>query len=157
MSTLNSELLFEIFVSLEAPIDLGAGPEGHRLVVIATGGKFSGPKLSGKVLANSGGDWLRLRPDGSGAIDVRLNLQTDDGADIYMSYLGRAVFSSQEQMATALNFFSDDPIDSSEYYFRTTPYFETSHPDYSWMNGLVSVGIGSLGHGGVTYQVYAIK
>ena len=35
-------------------------------------------------------------------------------------------------------------VDSSAYYFRTTPYFETSSEKYDWMNRICSIASGSL-------------
>ena len=35
-----------------------------------------------------GGDWLTLRSDGVGILDVRATLEADDGALIYTSYSG---------------------------------------------------------------------
>jgi hypothetical protein len=88
---LDAELLFEMRAKLLAPIDTGDGPVGRRLVFITPGGRFEGPRLRGEVVAHSGGDWFLMRSDGIGALDVRVNLRTDDGADIYMTYFGRLV------------------------------------------------------------------
>lgn len=157
MSALESEFLFEMHASLAAPLDMGSTPEGHRIIILATGGTFEGPRLKGEVVANSGGDWARIRPDGSFDLDVRASLRTDDDALIYITYRGRAVFQNSEQMGQALDFTSENPVDSSEYYFRTNPLFETSDDRYAWLNSVVAVGKGGLGHGGVTYRIFAIK
>jgi hypothetical protein len=58
------------------------------VIVNVAGGKFEGPRISGEVL-NSGADWFLLRPDGVGAVDVRVALKTNDGENIYMTYGGR--------------------------------------------------------------------
>ena len=42
---------------------------------------FEGQLLSGKVLT-SGADWLLFDPDGVGHLDVRISLETQDGAHI---------------------------------------------------------------------------
>lgn len=157
MSELASAFLLEMHAKLAAPLDIGATPEGHRLVILATGGHFEGPDLKGTVEPNSGGDWGRIRPDGSFDLDVRACLRTDDDALIYVTYRGRAAFRDQEQMGRVLDFNSENPVDPSEYYFRTNPMFETSHPKYDWLNRIVAIGKGKLGHGGVTYRIFEIK
>ena len=42
------------------------------------------------------------------------------------------------------------------YYFRVTPVFETASEKYSWLNKIVTVGIGQALPTGVAYKVYAI-
>jgi hypothetical protein len=36
-----------------------------------------------------------------------------------------------------------EPVDPASYYFRTTPYFETSSEKYSWLNRICSIATGS--------------
>lgn len=157
MSELKSELLFEARIPLDAPIDVGDTPEGRNMVFIVKGGRFEGPRLRGEVLPGSGGDWSRVRPDGSGALDVRICLKTDDGAVIYASWLGRMV-TTPEHFAYALDFAKpDDPAGAeSRYYFRTNPLFETGDPRYAWLNHVVAIGKGRTGDGGVIHEVFAI-
>ncbi|MEO0566320.1 MAG: DUF3237 domain-containing protein [Pseudomonadota bacterium] len=156
MSGLEYEFLMELHAKLDVH-DHGPTPEGHRLVVMATAGYFKGPKLSGEVVGGTGGDWGRIRNDGSFGLDVRASIKTDDGALIYATYGGRGVFKDAEQMGLALDFQGEPKVDPEEYYFRTNPVFETSSEKYAWLNGIVAVGKGRLGNGGVTYDIYAIK
>ena len=158
MSEIQTEFLFEARIPLGAPIDVGQTPEGRNMIFIVNGGKFSGPKLSGEVIANSGGDWSRVRPDGSGALDVRICLKTDDGAIIYASWLGRMV-ASEENFEYALDFAKpDDPEGADErYYFRTNPIFETGDERYAWLNNIIAVGKGRTGDGGVIHRIFAVK
>jgi hypothetical protein len=39
-------------------------------------------------LIGGGDDWLLNSPDGLARVDVRLQLPTDDGATIYITYFG---------------------------------------------------------------------
>ncbi len=48
---------------------------------------MTGPKLRGKMLPG-GGDWLTVRTDGVGILDVRATIESDDGALIYLAYTG---------------------------------------------------------------------
>lgn len=146
--------LFDVRVRLNPPLDIGPGPLGRRVLFGSAGGTFSGPKLSGEVLAG-GGDWALFRPDGAMALDVRLTLRTEDGALVHMSYGGRWTVPDELRGELA------DParrhlVDPARYYFRTTPLFETGAPACAWLNDIVCVGYGSLVEGGVAYRVHAV-
>src|SRR5258708_5431532 len=91
LGDLQSEFLFELSLTLQAPLDIGLGPEGHRLIIMTSGGRFQGPRLSGTVLPLTGADWPRIRSDGTFAIDARACFRTTEGALIYVTYGGRAV------------------------------------------------------------------
>jgi len=153
MSELKTEFLFDITADLdrEGTIDVGTTPHGTRRIVYVKGGTFEGPKIKGEVLPG-GGDWLVVRPDGATILDVRAACRTDDGHIIYTYYRGVAVTPPEvrERMLKG------ETIDPSEYYFRTTPVFETASEKYGWLNRIVAVGIGRLTPTGVGYKVYTI-
>lgn len=132
---LKSELLLRLDAEVDLPQAIGKIPQGNRQIFYAKGGTFEGPKLQGTALAG-GGDWLLVRPDGVGEIDVRGTLQTDDGELIYAQYRG------------ILNFQTG--------YFRTTPRFETSSEKYSWLNNIIAVGVGRSDGQKVHYDIYQI-
>lgn len=157
MSELETEFLFEARVRLAEPTHVGQTPEGYRMIVNVLGGRFDGPKLSGEIISNSGADWSRIRPDGSGALDVRMCIKTDDGAMIYVHWHGVMTFAPDDQ-AYALDFAKpDDAAGASRYYFRTCPRFETGDDRYAWLNGLVAVSKSRTGDGGVIHRVFAVK
>jgi hypothetical protein len=152
MSNLNSRALFDISLSLHPPQNLGATPMGTRRIVPVSGGTFKGDRLKGFVLENAAADWIVVRADGSVQLDVRLTLETDDGALIYMTY--RGVRNSTPEVAERLA--RGDSVEPTEYYFRTTPYFETASEKYAWMNNIVSVAVGERLAAGVKYRVFEI-
>lgn len=89
-------------------------------------------------------------------VDARIVLITDDDALIHMMYGGRIWFDDAVLPALA-DVETRHLIDPSRYYFRTTPMFETGHPGYLWLNGVVSIGLGRLIEGGgVAYEVFEI-
>jgi hypothetical protein len=151
MSDLKAELLYEVSVDLDAPQNVGATPHGNRQIFCVKGGTFEGPKLRGEVLPG-GGDWALLRPDGAGELDVRATMRTDDGHLIYTYYRG-ILHASPEAMQRMLQ---GQAVDPSEYYFRTTPVFETASEEYGWLNRIVAVGVGRFAGNWVGYAVYAI-
>lgn len=146
------EFLYELSAYLELPLAIGECPHGNRQIVYVTGGSFEGPRLKGKVLPG-GGDWLLVRPDGVGELDVRATLQTDDGALIYVTYRGYLT-----KIAELLpRWMAGEQIPHEEYYFVVTPYYETSAAQSAWLQQVVVIGMGSLIQGGVRYQVFAVR
>ena len=154
MLKLEHEFLYSISINLGEAIPVGPTPNGVRMIMPVVGGSFEGPMMSGRVL-NSGADWALLRPDGSVALDVRCALETEDGASIYATYGGRIIIPD----AVAERFGNPDQVEDvspADYYFRITPYYETSSERYAWLNNVVAVGVGKRTKAGVYYDVYEI-
>src|SRR5580698_3225680 len=84
---MKSAFLMTLQVAVAPPQKIGAVPHGIRATAPITGGTFEGPRLRGKVLPG-GGDWTLLRPDGVLELDMRITLQTEDDALIYMTLTG---------------------------------------------------------------------
>lgn len=157
MSEVETEFLFEARVELAEPQHLGQTPEGYRMIIPVAGGRFEGPRLSGEVVPMSGADWSRIRPDGSGALDVRMTLRTDDGALIHVHWHGVMICPPEDQ-PYALDFAkADDPDGASRYYFRTSPRFEVGDERYAWLNNLICVTKSRTGDGDVIHRVFALK
>jgi hypothetical protein len=135
--------------SLKAGVDTGAGPYGNRVIVDVTGGTFEGPRLKGKLL-HSGADWLLFDAEGVGHIDVRITLETDDGALIYVQYYGRIGWTEAVEKALA----GEGQTEFGELEFFTQPRFETGDERYKWMNRVVAVGQGRVLPNAVEYQVF---
>lgn len=151
MTDLKSEFLFEMSIDIDLPQPIGATPMGKRFIAYVRGGTFKGPRLTGRVLPG-GGDWVLLRSDHVFQLDVRITLETDDGALIYTTYRGARHGSGDVMHRIA----AAQPVRADEYYFRTTPYFETQAERYAWLNRIVTVGIGEDRPGGVSYHVHQI-
>ena len=110
--------------------------DGNLVVVnILPGGWVKGPKISGKVIP-PGGDWIRVMPSGVLRLDVRLTIETDDGALVYMNYGGVVVTSKEANDALARGEALDD---KGIPYFIATPQSETSSDKYDWMNRLQGI------------------
>src|SRR5467141_4764959 len=131
--TMTSRPLMTVRIAAAPSQKLGTVPHGIRSIVPVTGGDFEGPRLRGKVLPG-GGDWLLLRPDGVLELDLRITLETDDHALIYMTFQGLRHGS----------------------YFRTLPRFETSTEAYAFLNRIVSVGVGEARPDGAVHRIEEI-
>ena len=150
--SLQSKHLLTLLITLHPTIELGATPAGGRRLFPVSGGHFEGERLRGTVSPLIGSDLLLARADGSFQQDVRLLLVCDDGAHILMTYRGirRATAAVDERLSRG------EQVDASEYYLRTTPYFETSSTKYAWLNGIVAVAKGGRCQEGVEYEVFEI-
>jgi hypothetical protein len=47
-------------------------------------------------------------------------------------------------------------VDPASYYFRTNPLFETGSEKYSWLNRIVTIGIGHRMSTGPVYSIFEI-
>ena len=148
-----TEFLCELKVYLVIPpLMVGQGPHGTRMIYHVTGGTVKGPKLNGEVLPGPA-DWLLVRPDGAMQLDVRATIRTDDGQLIYAYYRGIILIAPEVMQRIQ----KGESVDSSEYYFRTTPIFETGAEKYRWLNQVISVGVGTIGQNFVSYKIYVIR
>ena len=118
--------------------DIGPGPHGRRVTFPITGGSFEGDRLRGKVLPG-GSDWTVKRSDGIIELDLRITLETDDGALIHMTFEG----------------IRDDGAPGAPY-FRTAPRFETSETKYSFLNRMLAVGAGEIRTDGPVHVIEEI-
>jgi hypothetical protein len=152
MTELRSRLLFTLQATLHPVQDLGATPHGHRRIFPVSGGSFDGARLRGVILPHAGGDWLLTRADGSFQQDVRMTLETDDRALILMTYRGVRHAAPDVSARIARG----EPVERSEYYLRTAPFFETGSPRYAWLNHIVAVGVGERAPNGAKYEVFEV-
>src|SRR5437899_12936577 len=122
---MTSRRLMTLQVVVPPPQKLGAVPHGTRVIAPITGGAFEGPRLRGKVLPG-GGDWTLLRSDAVLELDLRITLETDDGALINMTSFG--LRHGPADVLAALG--RGELVDPSHYYFRTSHGLQVRAPWY---------------------------
>ena len=146
------EHIFPYAVTLEPPEVIGPVPGGVPVNFYVSGGEVTGPKVYGK-LRPVGGDWLTIRTDGVGLLDVRATIETGEEALIHLSYTGVGDLGEDGYEA-----FLGGEL-SGSVPLRVVPRFLTSHPDYLWLNRLQCLGIGQVGLKSleVAYDVYAVR
>ncbi len=130
-SQLESEFFLELLLDVDPQID--AGPTS---IAPVTGGTFGGPAIEGTVHPG-GADWI-TQVAGHSSLDVRITLETDDGALIYMSYTG--IVSAG----------------AGGLYWRVRPIFHTASEKYDWINHTVFVGKNKQVAGKVAYDIFRI-
>ena len=131
--------LCEVDVTLAQPIMVGQGPAGMRVVGEVLSARATG-RLTGSLKGNAAADWLLLQGD-VGVIDVRVTMETDDGAVIFAQYNGRMDVSAG---------IGGKPV-------YVAPRFETGDPRYAWLNLVQAVGKGRLSGTSLHYEWYEVR
>lgn len=151
MAEIRTAPLFTMTLQVGGMQPVGATPGGNRRIGLVTGGTFEGPRLKGTVLPG-GSDWIMVRADASTTLDVRLVLETDDGATIGMTY--RGMRHGPPAVMERVN--RGEAVDPSEYYFRTSIAFETASAKYDWLNRIIAIGTGRRPPEGPVYDVFEV-
>jgi hypothetical protein len=103
-----------------------------------TAARCEGERLKASMKGRASADWLTVSPRGYGTLDVRLTLETDDGALIFASYKGRLLFDTMTVYAT--------------------PLFETGDERYAWLNLIQAVSKGQFVEPGMlVYEVFELR
>lgn len=114
--------LYTAHVDLDPPIDLGNTGAAQRVIIPIVGGRVEGPEINGSI--RPGADWILVRGDGVGELDIRARIETDDGAQIYVSMSGYMT-NVPNVMGRLL---SGENVSPDEYYLAFQPKYETSDP-----------------------------
>jgi hypothetical protein len=146
--TMHLRPLMTVTLAADPAQRLGTVPHGTRSIVPVTGGDFEGPRLRGRVLPG-GADWLLLRSDDVLELDLRITLETDDHALIYMTFQG--LRHGPPEVFAAIG--RGEVVDPASYYFRTLPRFETSAERYAFLNRILSVGVGETRADGAVHRI----
>ena len=133
------------------PEVIGETPESLKVDWFVAGGTVSGPRLRGTVRPD-GGDWMTIRPDGIGILDIHATWKTEDGALIDMNPSGVLELGAhgyQDFLQKRLP--ERAPL-------TVAPRFLTAHPKYQWLNRLQCFGVGEVNipQRIVAYDIYYI-
>ena len=145
--------VYRLEATLGQPLDLGYGAQGHRRIVPQTGGTFTGPELSGKLLPGTSADWQLVLPDGTALGDIRYTLQTDTAELLYVQSRG-VRHGSAEVLARLAR---GEDVDPSEYTFRTSTQIEASAPQLDWLNKGIFISVGGRHADSVIYETYLVE
>jgi len=151
LKSVRTRPLFVMRLDVRPLLVIGPTPGGYRRIGIVPGGRFEGERLSGEVL-DSGTDWQTVRADGAVGLDARINLKTDDGAIISMTY--RGIRHGPVDVIQRMD--KGEVVDPSSYYFRINPLFETAATKYDWINRVLAIGTGHRRADGPIYSIYEV-
>jgi len=125
---------------LQQPFILDGTPVGGRWIFEVASAVMEGERLTAKLKGQAAADWLIVGPDGTGTLDVRALMETDDGALIFVQYNGRVDVSAGGAAPT-----------------YATPRYETGDDRYRWLNKIQAVAKGQLNGSTLTYDVYELR
>jgi hypothetical protein len=132
--------LCRMTVRLRDPFVLSDCPAGTRMVFEVESGEIEGDRLRGKVAGNANADWAVVDANLLATLDVRLLIETHDGALVFVHYGGR----------TDLSTGGTSPIYSA-------PRFDTGDERYSWINKIQCIGKGAHADGVLTYDIAEVR
>ena len=140
---------FTFSAGVAAPVTVGAGPIGTRIIHKNTDGDVKGTRIQGKFLG--GCDWSLIGPDNVLRIDARAHIETHDDAVLYLQY--RGLLGLDASLRKALD--KNEGTGFGEQYCYIFLQLETGHEKYDWVNTTFFIGEGrSLPGGGVEYRVW---
>ena len=124
----------------------------RRGFVAVQGGEITGPRLTGRVLPQSGGDWPRFWPSGLVDFEAHYQLEADDGTPIYIH--NRGIAWSEPQVLARIE--AGQAVSPSETYCRVTPRFETPAGPHDWLNRTVLIGKGERRGSHSVFDYYTV-
>lgn len=126
-------------ILVDGHVRLEGVPAGTRVVGTALEASFVGERIRATELLAPASDWVTVHADGTGIVDARLLLRTDDGARILMRYGGRIVYRGDEGASVVV-----------------APTFETDDERYRWLNAVQAVGKGERVGTRLVYEIHAV-
>jgi len=131
---------------------------GTRSAVYVESGTFEGPRLRGKAVPGSGGDYAYFRPDDVAVFDARYMLEEEDGTLILPNNRGFLWGRKPDTMEKLRDwaFREGEPVEQQVYYLRGNPSFECSVGKHDWLTKHVFVGVGERRADGNVLRYYAL-
>lgn len=112
---------------------------GVRVIGTSSDCRFEGERIRASELVAPASDWVTVGPDGTGSVDARMVLRTDDGAHLMIRYGGRITYRGDQGASVVI-----------------APTFETNDERYAWLNGVQAVGKGERVGSKLVYEIYAV-
>jgi hypothetical protein len=124
-------------IGLKEPMVLPGTPTGTFIVAELATVRFEGERLKANAKGAANADWLNIGADGTAAVEVRVLLETDDGALVYVQYTGRFTLATQTAYAA--------------------PLFLTGDERYAWLNGIQAVAKGQTDGQTLVYDIHEVR
>ena len=143
-------LAFILEAEIGPAVEFGPVGGGLRRMVPILGGRITG-RLDAEVIPG-GADWQTIRPTGVTDLWARYALRAPDGAAIMITNHGVRRASAEVSARLA----AGERVDPAEYYFRSSPAFETGSAAHNWLTEAMFVGVGERWPDRVRLKVYEI-
>jgi truncated hemoglobin YjbI len=147
----NAKFLGTLTAQLRKEV-VGVTPDGLRIDWHVTQGSFVGPDFDSVVLPGAA-DWMRIRKDGMGIVNVQACFETRTGVRIYGSY-GGLFDLGPDGYARALRD-EYDPLPP----VVVTPTYATADARFAWLNRAQCIGVGRVDMAAlrVEFDVYLVR
>ena len=100
--------------------------------------RLEGDRIHASMKGHAAADWLQISPAGYGTLDVKVTVETDDGALIHAKYTGRLQLDTMTVYAT--------------------PLFHTGDDRYAWLNRIQAVAKGTFPAAEtLIYEMYELR
>lgn len=123
-----------------------------RGFVSVIGGEMSGPRLFGRVVPHSGGDWPRIWDGGLVEFEAHYMLEASDGTPIYIH--NRGIAHSDPAVIARLE--AGEAVEPGATYCRITPRFEVPRGPHDWLGRTVFVGTAERKGPSTFFEYYAV-
>jgi hypothetical protein len=130
------EFLGALSVRLRPEV-IGHTPDGYRINFFVVKGEIRGPRMNG-IVRPEGGDWMAIRPDGVGEVNIHITYEMTDGA-LVLERSGGVIYvgpDGYEQVTRGV--FVGVP------HVHLTPAYITADPRWNWLNPLQCHGLGHV-------------
>lgn len=144
--------LCRITARVSTLVSLGEGPYGERRYVPIVGGEVEGETLRGNVLAG-GTDWQIQRRDGTLDISAQYVIRTTEGVLIEVESRG----FRHGPAAVMARLAQGEPVSPDEYYFRTALRFQTSAPEWQYLNSVLAIGKAMRQPGAAVLEIFLVE
>ena len=145
------EFIFEAKFEVGSAQEIGHTPDGERRVIAILGGTFEGPSMRGRVLPG-GADYQTVAPDGTAHLQAHYTFETDSG--VLISVVNRGMRTGSPEVLERIR--AGHIVPPTDYYFRTTPIFETAAPELRWMCRSIFVASGQRLPSAVGLRVWRV-
>lgn len=145
------EYTAHVDVKFGKPVVFGETPDGLRVNFYAEGGVLQGA-LSGRVLRNSA-DYMVIRRDGMGLIDIRATIETDDGARLWAHEVGLVDFGESGYQRLLSGDYQGSPR------LQTYMRLLTDSAAYAWVHrvSFLAVGTADMKELCLRYDLFAVR
>jgi hypothetical protein len=150
MNITAAEPFLIVEVEAGAPSEPGRTGAGGRRFIPLTGGRVSG-QIEGEIIPG-GADWQTIHDDGNLEINAQYAFRTASGAVVEV--ISSGVRAGSPEVLKRLG--DGEPVDPSEYYFRTAMRFRTGAPELAYLNFRLGVARGARRPGMVRLEVFEV-
>jgi len=124
--------------TLREPITLSDTPLGTKVIAEVATAEYDGERFKAKLKGVAAADWVTFDSHGLGTLDVRVTLETHDGAIVFTSYRGRIDLAKGGLVYAA-------------------PLYDTGDDRYRWLNAIQAIAKGTTDGTNLEYEIYEVR